>query len=486
MKKQFYVLALLVLTFFTANAQYTSPGAGNNYNPDSLVNLSSGAVVLDSPGYFRITQDIFISRTDTLSVLAPAVLKIDSGVLIEIEGVIKVYGDLNDRVLITASDTTKNFKGITIDSSSASVIRYAEISFGGGIRLLDTDMDISNVIFYKNNRAHSTNTINLFRSSPYISQCTFISNIGSAIGGGVNIANAPQIMDCRFYFNNTQNDNRPQINLGASGPNSTLISNCHIEGLYTMAGAISLFGIGEVNAIVENNTIVNNRYGIALMGSNNRTIVRDNIIENNNIQNDPMLGGSGINVFGDTTNLAMISGNYFAGNLWGITIQGNARPNIGQTGINEGNNEFINNGNGGVTYAIYNNTPEFIYAENNKFENFTLLTEVESVVFHQNDSAALGFVDFDPFVGQVNPVGVETDKTQAFTLYPNPASGSIQLKGIDLNVSGVVNVFDLQGVKVMSVTLSERIDLMRLSEGMYVLQILQNGQSYQQKFMIQK
>ncbi len=42
--KKFIFLALAVIIFKAANAQWTSPGNGSNYTFDDLYNVSNGAV----------------------------------------------------------------------------------------------------------------------------------------------------------------------------------------------------------------------------------------------------------------------------------------------------------------------------------------------------------------------------------------------------------------------------------------------------------
>jgi hypothetical protein len=142
-----------------------------------------------------------------------------------------------------------------------------------------------------------------------------------------------------------------------------------------------------------------------------------------------MLGGSGINFYGDTTNKAFVSGNTITNNLWGITIQMSALPNIGQVendSINPGMNRIYDNGNSGLVFALYNNTPNQIMAENN-FWGSDDPDSVEMFIFHQNDSASLGFVDFMPLYEEEPPSGNAIDfdnKGQDHmvisNIYPNP------------------------------------------------------------------
>jgi hypothetical protein len=92
------------------------------------------------------------------------------------------------------------------------------------------------------------------------------------------------------------------------------------------------------------------------------------------------------------------------GGLWGITIVTGA-PNVNLGKIenrdaedyNPGNNTFVNNGNGGVLYDLYNNSTNTVYAQGNTWNvNEQTEEEIEKVVFHQHDNASLGQVIFMP------------------------------------------------------------------------------------------
>src|SRR5690606_23599796 len=71
---------------------------------------------------------------------------------------------------------------------------------------------------------------------------------------------------------------------------------------------------------IDGNTIVNNRYGVAVVGRGVTGYIVNNTIDSNNIEGEPMLGGSGLNFQGDTSIQVVAAGNYIANNLWGVTV----------------------------------------------------------------------------------------------------------------------------------------------------------------------
>jgi hypothetical protein len=212
------------------------------------------------------------------------------------------------------------------------------------------------------NKSNTTGTLQVSQGRVSIIDNEIYQNQGPAIASAANAQAAPQIIGNHIWSNNTDNTNMPQINLGNSGNDTIRIIGNTITGQFNQAGGIAIATLagGDAYSIIEDNIITNNRYAITAIGSNIHTEIHNNVLADNNIQGVPNLGGSGINFNGTATNTAMVSGNTISGNLWGITVQGTALPNLGQRDfivINPGENYIYGNGNEGVTYALYNNTP---------------------------------------------------------------------------------------------------------------------------------
>lgn len=424
MKKIFLLLSLALSTVLFA--QYSTPGNFNSYTLDDLVNISDGAVTSEV-GYYQFHENITISATDTLTIIQQGVLTINEGLLWTIAGVLIIDGQ--PVFEIKNINGFANFQGIRFENSVGSSINNANITDCGGIKLVESDVRFTNSQFHHFGQDYSTATIDLFQSNPIISHCTINDNAGPAIASGANGASSPQITGNTISRNVSSNGNYPQINLGtSSGMELIVIDSNIIIGQYTNSGGIALSTLagGTLNALVRNNEVYDNRYGIALIGSDINAEVAENIIIGNNIQNDPMLGGSGINCYGGFTNVAIIRNNIIRDNLWGITIQLNAQPNLGDgSSGSPGHNSFINNGNGGEIYALYNNTPNSINALNN-FWGTVDLAEAEDFIFHVNDDLSLGEVFFDPM--WINPVGVSVVENLEAEVTPNPASDFVNVK----------------------------------------------------------
>ncbi len=464
--KKILIAALIVFTS-CIYADYTTPNTSVSWNLNDLVANSAGTVTFSGGTYF-VNSNLTIAASDTLKLLSNATVKLAGSSVLLVKGTLIINPP--DSVKLTCIDTTQRFTELRLDSASnTSVLNKLIYEYSGnGLRLLYFNSIISNCIFrYNCSTSTSTTTpaLNLFNSSPVITNCLFYRNNRAAIAGGSNIPNAPQILNSQFIENNVLNGNVPQINLGQSGSGTTVIRGNTIRGLYTNCGGIASLPIGTLNLIVENNIIKKNRYGIALNGAT-IAIIRNNIIDSNNIQGIPNLGGSGLNFVGSGVN-ARVSKNIIRWNLWGVTLQSNAAPIFGDLSNPDTNyqgmNHIYNNSNSGIFYDFYNNTPQPIKAENN-FWGTMIVDSVEAHIFHQPDSSVFGLVDYLPLW---TPVGITQSGSEipnSFVLqhaYPNPFNPSTTIRfsipqSGSSQVDASLKVYDVTG-RLVSVLLNSRL-----------------------------
>ncbi len=401
-KKLRFLFTLFMFLFIGSGAiaQYSTPGNNLSLTLQDLVDMSEG-VVTTSDGEYFIHNELTISVSDTLNILQSGVIRTAAGIRINIMGAF--FSDpIEGQVVFTAQDTTSaasNFKGFRFEDADYSVFRNTTVMYGGGIQLLDTEVLFEHSVFRNNGHSNVSAAINYSSCSPVIRYCEFRENSRSAIASGANIVGSPQIMHSSFIHNTTENSNRPQINLGPGDADTIKIVGNYVEGLYTIAGGIAvsnLLGGGSSKVLVADNIIVDNRYGYAQTGNNISSVIRGNIILDNNIQDNPMQGGSGLNFNGVTNNFALVRGNLVSGNLWGVTIQNTAQPDFG-TADDQGGNVFYNNGNNGITYALYNNTPNPVTAIGNYWGANDAAT-AENYIVHQPDDSNLGLVTYEPIM----------------------------------------------------------------------------------------
>lgn len=406
------ITILFVLAAFMAQAQYSTPGTGVSWNLDSLVAHSGGTVILNNDHY-EITSTLTIQTGDTLNILDNVTVLLLDLAGIESTGVLTINAPV--QAVFNAIDTTSTsaWRGIRLAEGHVTHIKNATFKFGGGIRTINGIFSIDGSTLYKSYYKSGSTTGSYasaaavdMMGSGSVTNCRFISNMRGAVASGST--------DCKAFIRNnymfgnvTQNSNRPQINMGPAGLSDTtfIIGNTVIGNGFILSGGIgysSLLG-GDGSVVIDSNYVENNRYGITLTGSPINGAVRYNTLLNNNIQNLPNLGGSGINftASGATSVLnATVTGNIIDGHLWGITIVGYPKVNMGDSAaasFNPGGNIFSNNGNGGVRYDLYNNGPVNQKAMFNKWNvSVQDSVSIDSVVFHHADDATLGRVDFMP------------------------------------------------------------------------------------------
>lgn len=468
MKKILFTIVLLA-AFVISNAQYATPGTGVNWTLDDLVSNSGGVVSLEVSGQYSINNDLTISTSDSLSILTAQEINVMEGVLITVAGTLISQPESG---IVFFKAFTNYYLGFRFDDGGNSLLTNTYFKKAGGIRLINTYVEFEACDFTEFNQEYSTGTINLSSSSPLISNCSFTYNDGPAVMSGANSTSSPQVIGCEIKFNVVSNSNTPQINLGTSGADSIRIIGNQIIGNpeNIMAGGIAITTLagGSLLARIEGNLIRDNRYGITVYGYNIGSVICDNEVLDNNIQNLPLSGGSGFNFFGDETNQSMVYGNIVSGNLWGVTIQGTAQPNFGQLegdDYNPGTNHFYDNSNDGVIYDFYNNTPNPIMAQNNYWGTMDQ-DSVEMHIYHQPDDPSLGLVEYlplyDPFVG-VNELFIHSNQNGVSTIFPNPASNYFYVEvNPELNYREI-SVYDATGKKLSDVNISFQENLIRVS-----------------------
>ena len=393
--KKIFILFVLLFSITMLNAQYTTSGVGTKFTPQMLAD-SAGAFFTVNGANYQLSNEIIISTNDTLELMTGDTLFMASDGELRIEGL--MYAMPEEALIISALDTSLGYEGLTFDESQGSIIQNLKLSYGGGVKLLYSDVHFKNCTFYKMTDQNGTGAINMLQSNPVIENCNFIENMQSAIGSSATASSSPVIMHNYLYHNNTENGNRPQINLGTSdGTNDIIIKHNEIEGFYGETGGISIATLagGSISAIIDSNIVTGNRYGLNVQGNVDVQIIGNQFI-NNNIEDNSMAGGSGISFYSGCT--ATVSHNVITGNLWGITIPTASNPNLGQIGadtVNIGHNYIFDNGNGGLTYNLYNNSAEEIYAQNN-FWGTTSATEAAEGIVDNADNSSLGVVHYEP------------------------------------------------------------------------------------------
>lgn len=495
MKKKL-LLGVLLLSGLV-NAQYDTPGTGVTWSLQDLDSNAPDSIIVFSNGEYTILQNITISANDKLLIHTPETIKIKGAVEVKVEGHFTI--DSPDRVTITAMDTTDKYNGFRFEEGSEIIIKNATITYGGGLRVLTETFEMDNcTVSYHNQGSASGSAITFSRGRPIVKNSIISYNEYPAFSSGSNQSVAAQILNNQIEYNTLGNFNRPQINMGPSGTEDStrIIGNTIIgDRALTKVGAVSisnLLGSGVNLFVIEGNTIKDNRYGVSITGVNSFGIIRNNIIEDNNTENNPAVGGSGITfTAASEPSYVYITENEIRRNLWGITVINKAHVNLGSDNPatpNIGKNVFSENGNNGTVTAVYNNTAfDFDAMFNCWIEGEEELTAemVEDVITHKIDDVMLGEINFSEFGCDINNASVkEVEKSLEVSVFPNPNSGEFTII-VENNAELVlINSFG-QEVSVTELIQGSNMISMNLEAGLYFLRVKVGNHVTIQKIVVE-
>ena len=412
MKKLLLAIALIAGLCSAINAQWVSPGNGTTYTFADLVDITDGVVVVGENGYV-VNADLTISTGDVLEINNQTTRVDFATVLLTINGSM-VCTNTGTRTKFYGLNETNHFS-MRFENATNCMIKKMYFSDGAGIKVIESDVTFDDVKFVYFTRDYSNAVIDIFNCDPVIKNCYFMLNCGSAISSPANGQASPQILNCDFDTNVTDSINAPQINLGPGGADTIRIVG---NDVYTImarwhVGALSvadLMGVGATKVLLKNNILRESRYGYNQQGRTISSVIVGNRITDNIYEDNPMNGGSGISIYGTTTdNKAILRNNIISGNLWGITAIYQHDIDLG-TADDWGYNTISDNGNGGEVYDLYNNSACDITAIGNDWGT-TSYDEIESHIVHHNDDPSFGLVTFVPYVGYVGIEEILEDNT---------------------------------------------------------------------------
>ncbi|MGO3181219.1 MAG: T9SS type A sorting domain-containing protein [Aequorivita sp.] len=489
MKKLFLSTYFVFFAIAISFAQdYTTPNTGVTWTLDDIAAASPTTITVSGTDY-SLLENLIIAENDTVIIDSDLTLSIDADLRITVFGAFTVD---SDEVTITALDENAPYDGFRFEENSVVNIQNATIEYGGGLKVINEDFTLNNCTLSNNVSGVSTGSVvSLSRGTPQITNNTFQFNELPAVSSAANRQVSAYIYNNYIEGNNQSNSNRPQINMGTTMATDTLkiIKNTIIgDPEMTRVGGIAVSNLtgGSILAAIDDNIISGNRYGITVVGSNTFAYIRNNVIEDNDTEGNPAIGGSGISLNNGGGAYEVIAyRNEIRRNLWGITVIGEATLNLGDDMDNPGENIFSENGNGGETFAIYNNTANTILAKHNCWieDQESTEEEVEDVIFHSVDDSSLGEVIFEPFLCGV--LGVADDSVQNFNFYPNPVKNEINFNNIFSFEK--VEIYGLQGDLVSSENISEGQQTLaiELPTGVYLVKFSNDVQTVTKKMIVE-
>ena len=475
MKKLSLTVALLLANFVLAQAQWTSPGNGTTYSMRDLVEASDGCVEFVEDGTFRINSDLTISENDNFVIAdGENIVLVKDQVTITIKGSFNCSHQSNYVEIKTENSEHYNLR---FENASECALSGIKFKYGGGFMIIESNVTFEDCYFVHSNTQSNNAAVNYMNCNPVFKGCTFKNNDGAAIASGVNVNGSPTIMDCYFYNNVITNQNLPQINLGPGAEDTIRIVNNIIKGNhYSMSGGIAitdLMGTGSTKVLLKGNEIKNNRYGYNQQGMVISSLITDNVFADNDAEVDPMNGGSGIRIYGYSTDMkAKLRRNTITGNEWGITAIYYNDIDMG-TEDDWGYNIISGNHNSAygedAVFAIYNNSFSDISAIGN-YWGTNDETEVEDVIYHYPDlGEGYGTVSYLPFLpSDPTGIGQHDESNGQINVFPNPSQGQFTI--INPAENNQIQIFDMMGQLVYAGQIEKgesQIDLSDLDSGMY-------------------
>ena len=402
MKNRFIFLSFIILLITHLQAQIVTDDNGTKYTLQDLATAYPEAVTCTEPGVYHLHENLTLSANDTL-LLDEALqqLILHNELTITIQGIL-TSAERTD--LLTVTSERENAESASyewrLEEGSVGLLQHILFEDGKDIFLTDGEFTLRHCEF----TGFAESAVRLMNCNPVITGCHFHDNHAAAIQSPANASSSPVITNNILYNNVLDNTNNPQINLGTGGTDTIVITGNRIEGVAsTMSGGIAisnLVGAEQVTPVLlSGNTITHNRYGYTQTGTNISAEILDNIITDNNLETDPMNGGSGISIYGyDTTCYAQIRRNIIAGNLWGVTAVYRYHIDMG-TANDWGRNVLYDNANNNELYAFamsQYSTLDVTAIGNYWGNNDTAFAE--SVILHQHDQSNLGRVEFEPIL----------------------------------------------------------------------------------------
>lgn len=518
MRFVFCLFLLLLSVPSAADAGYSTPNTGVRWTFDSLVVHSGGTVTGSFPEYL-VSDTVFVSANDVLEVTKGSVIKIAYRKGITVRGGFLALGTFTDRILFTKSDSTwqeLRFEDSAVDSlcrMSYITVEYARLglNFVSASPTLEYST-VRNTGLISGTLAGSGNyAIQCFNSNAVIIHDSIYNN--AQYGININSGSSPTIEQCRIFNNNLQGTGfKNQISIGTQGINSPVIRKNYIyhttPNIKVGGISISAFFTGSgSDAVIEDNFIYKNAYGIAVASQGATTlnvVIRRNVIHDNTYS-DVNAAGSGINFnsLSPSVQKTVVAENMIHGNSWGVTILGNAQPNLGDLtnadSTDDGGNRIYNNGNRDTLFALYNNSPMRIMAQNN-YWGTGHPDSVAMVIVDSSDISSLGKVWYTPFWTDphVYSVNEEEPVPALFTLgqnYPNPFNPSTTIPFTVQRATRVtLLVYDLLGRSVARLTDGEfeagahqvRWDAAGIAGGVYLYRLTAGGKSVAGRMVLQK
>ena len=323
-------------------------------------------------------------------------------------------------------------------------------------------------------------------ASPFLINCSFISNLASG-GGGLNIytdtdgeAN-PEMIGCKFMGNSGPTAGGGGIQLIAhSSICSPKLINCIVTGNHSpTSGALAsiVTGTGISNIEIINSAFSGNTGGsmrLVDFGAQTSTVtIRNSIIWGNGGAQAPSTTGYLV----DASHSIIPFGFPGEGNI-GLDPMYVSRPPLLDTSHIQGDLHLLP-GSPAFDAGINASLPITITTDLDQLPRFVNAT-----------SGGAGIVDIGPYEFQVDLTAITgLERDAEWSAFPNPVHDAVNVHFNSTADDGILLLLDATGKTITRISLTEgqtdyTIDVLSLAQGMYYICVCKNGQNEIQKILV--
>ena len=367
-------------------------GINGTNGEDAQLNITSDTTWTTGETYV-IQRNIVVKEGVTLTIQPGAVVSLNPGICIYVDGHFVAQGTSTDHITIKNEGTIGNGSFYLTSTSTGNNLQY--IDFENTYLTVDSTATISYCNFTCDASAHASGmlTTNDQASVVVVNNCNFNGISGSSQGIMVYSSGTVELTNCSI--NN--------IYYGVYCPNgssSLVLTNCSIEN----SAYYGVYSVNTSNISIIDSKISSSNNGIYLQHTTDGTYEID--LQNVTIDNCTTYG---IYAYqnADITMTNCIISNCTAGlHLYGDNITVNADTcsiiNNTQYGVSlyiDSQSSSITNSNifGNIVYNVYNTDS----ADHNFTSNWwgtTDTTTIDTYIYDHNDSASRGLVDYSSYL----------------------------------------------------------------------------------------
>jgi hypothetical protein len=457
---------------------------------------------------YVIGGDILVPTGQTLIISPGTTLKFKSSTTLTVQGTLIAQGNKTDSIIFKAFNDSQHWLGIKfLNANSATTMSYCRIerSDSSGLRILNSNLNLHNMLIRYNNYVPSTSSLGpkggggiSFRNSNSVLDSMLITKNTASFAGGIHSYSSQlHITNSRIIGNGCgydpggisvyQQSNVSMRNVIISDNysitpyNSAQGINCEANSNFDLTNGIVSNNQGDgfyassnyTNKIRIINSIITNNFKRGIYYYASPVFVINSIICNNN-DYGVYCGGSTSSYFFNDVFYNNSFGNFYSCNQWlGYNVTLNANGDSCDAYYNIKKDPLLVNV-AAKDYHLLANSPCIDAGINDSVTYFYDLDNYLRIYDGDNNGTAT--VDIGAYeYGQVLVSNDLTSNEDKIIIYPVPTRNTITIETVPRN--SIIEIFNTNGQVIKSIInpdLKTSIDIENLNTGVYILKIQTN------------